>query len=174
MKIASKCVICGTPTKRGGKACSASCYAKDYRRNNLEKELLRKREQYWKYKKTNYEMVRRINQKATKKYKQKNRELIRIKDREYNLRTGQNTKYHRRVKFGGNWEKVMIRDKFSCTTCGITSKEKRLVIHHKDRTGQLPAHLINNSLDNLVALCQRCHLLEHRKELYKRRYSLIS
>jgi 5-methylcytosine-specific restriction endonuclease McrA len=161
----NKCVICSKPTV-GKKACSNSCYAKDYRNNNLEKEKARKRAQYWKYKKENYEMVRRINRKATKKYKAKNRELIRQKDKEYNLRTHQATIYHRRIKFGGKWDEVMKRDNYACTTCGVTKDEKRLVIHHKDRTGQLEPHLINNSLDNLVVLCQKCHLAEHRDELY--------
>jgi 5-methylcytosine-specific restriction endonuclease McrA len=58
-----------------------------------------------------------------------------------------------------NWrqiaEKVKDRAGWECEVCGAPHNPAAgycLTVHHKDRNKR------NNSLDNLVALCQRCHL----------------
>jgi 5-methylcytosine-specific restriction endonuclease McrA len=67
--------------------------------------------------------------------------------------------------YGGNRQIVLSRDGFKCTKCGGTD---RLVVHHKDRSGRGVKHH-NNDLANLVTLCRKCHVLEHRNELKQSR-----
>lgn len=51
------------------------------------------------------------------------------------------------------YEAIKIRDKNRCQTCG---KKELLIIHHKDRND------MNNNPDNLICLCNNCHLLLHK------------
>ena len=50
------------------------------------------------------------------------------------------------------FEKIFRRDKFICQICG----KKGTLIHHIDKNWQ------NNNFNNLVCLCNRCHLNLHR------------
>lgn len=73
------------------------------------------------------------------------------------------------ARYGDDWEAirylVYLRDKFTCQKCGITGKS--LDIHHK-----IPFLISrDNSLNNLITLCRKCHMEEERrirKELKKK------
>jgi len=63
-------------------------------------------------------------------------------------------------RFGGNRIKALERDNYSCQICGSTEK---ILVHHIDRTGRGSLNH-NNNLDNLITLCRRCHIKEHKKD----------
>lgn len=65
--------------------------------------------------------------------------------------------------FDGMREIILERDKHKCTVCNSTDK---LVVHHKDFNGRGNENP-NNSEDNLVTLCKRCHIAIHRAQLIK-------
>lgn len=49
-----------------------------------------------------------------------------------------------------------------CEHCGsINTPENKLEIHHKDESRRYGHKLMNNSPDNLLTLCRKCHLDEH-------------
>jgi 5-methylcytosine-specific restriction endonuclease McrA len=66
------------------------------------------------------------------------------------------------MRFGGLRQLVMERDKFSCHGCGMTQQEhidkwcKSLTIDHINGVGR-NALVPDNTLDNLITLCLRCH-----------------
>jgi len=47
----------------------------------------------------------------------------------------------------------------ACQWCGHDGSESRLGIHHRDRDKQ------NQDPENLLVLCHRCHMREHRDEI---------
>lgn len=51
-------------------------------------------------------------------------------------------------------DRIRVRDNFICQICGVPELEtyRRLDIHHKDYDKK------NNAEDNLISLCQSCHL----------------
>jgi formate-dependent nitrite reductase cytochrome c552 subunit len=60
-------------------------------------------------------------------------------------------------------ELIRERDGYTCQSCGKPSINKELAIHHKD------LNKYNNSLNNLVSLCNSCHARVHnkiKKEMY--------
>jgi len=62
--------------------------------------------------------------------------------------------------FNGQRELALSRDNFRCTRC---KQARRLIVHHIDGNGR-GSKRPNNKLSNLVTLCRRCHLIEHRHE----------
>jgi 5-methylcytosine-specific restriction endonuclease McrA len=68
--------------------------------------------------------------------------------------------YDSEVSYDEIREKVIQRDK-KCVVCGTT---KRLVVHHKDKTGSYYLKA-NNNLVNLEVLCHKCHAKLHSKEV---------
>ena len=66
-----------------------------------------------------------------------------------------------REHFGGNREAALARDGYRCVRC---FSEKKLTVHHKDRTGRGVDSGHNHDLSNLETLCRRCHIEEHRAE----------
>jgi hypothetical protein len=77
-------------------------------------------------------------------YKQRNPEKV----RESNLR------FKNKSRYGGNKYIVLERDGNKCTRCG-EQKITKLLIHHLDGSGQTDSP--NNSLENLVTICRKCH-----------------
>jgi 5-methylcytosine-specific restriction endonuclease McrA len=73
-------------------------------------------------------------------------------------------KFRDKTMFGGNRELALQRDGYKCTVCGGT---KQLGVHHKDRTGQTDNP--NHEMDNLISLCNKCHIHEHLGDLSKPR-----
>ena len=72
--------------------------------------------------------------------------------------------------YGGNRQKALIRDNFTCQLCGKNKNETRLQIHHIDGNGTrkngkiLKSSEQNNALENLMTVCCKCHAyIEQRK-----------
>ncbi len=95
-----------------------------------------------------------------------NRELKRQSDRNY-----KDKKF-----FGGNINKVLERDNWECRECGMSQEQHmilfnyRLVIHHLDGNGR-NKDVKNNSMENLITLCVRCHArvdIESKKAHFKK------
>lgn len=63
-------------------------------------------------------------------------------------------------------EQVRFRDKYKCQICGCSQLEnsKQLDVHHIDYDKQ------NNKLNNLVALCRKCHSKTNYRRLYWQKY----
>lgn len=59
-------------------------------------------------------------------------------------------------KYGGNRDAVIARDNSVCQIC----KKDGLPVHHIDGSGDTDSE--NNSMNNLVLLCKRCHADIHR------------
>ena len=58
----------------------------------------------------------------------------------------------------GNKRKALIRDNYTCQLCDKTKDEVNIAIHHIDGNGtSKPPKEQNNTLDNLVTLCSKCH-----------------
>jgi 5-methylcytosine-specific restriction protein A len=66
--------------------------------------------------------------------------------------------------YGREWRrirrKILQERGYKCEKCGRTAKDTNLTIHHKDRNPK------NNSNDNLIVVCPRCHFQEERKINY--------
>lgn len=69
--------------------------------------------------------------------------------------------------FDGKRQKVLERDKFCCVQCGDTAN---LTVHHKDGTSARKGMKANNKLSNLITLCRRCHINEHRSDLQDNKF----
>ena len=52
--------------------------------------------------------------------------------------------------------KILERDRWRCQSCGSM---QRLQVHHR----KFRSHLGADSEGNLITLCERCHLLAHRR-----------
>lgn len=66
--------------------------------------------------------------------------------------------------FGTGWKtirkEILKRDKFVCQICSGVATE----VHHKDGNGSTkPKKERNNKLDNLIAVCHRCNIMEDLK-----------
>lgn len=61
-------------------------------------------------------------------------------------------------------DEILKRFKNKCANC---DKKKKLVIHHLDNRGRkvIGKEKPNNSPENLIAICQGCHVLHHTKGL---------
>lgn len=70
-----------------------------------------------------------------------------------------------RLNFDGLRDQILKEDNYQCCVCGDDTL-KNLIVHHVDRNGR-NKKIKNNSRDNLVTLCRRCHIEIHRKELLK-------
>lgn len=67
-------------------------------------------------------------------------------------------------RFAGNRQKALERDGWKCQICGRNLLEKgvRFIVHHKDKKGFHKAgRNANSSLNNLVSLCNSCHIKLH-------------
>lgn len=77
----------------------------------------------------------------------------------------------RKEEYPEDWEeiarKVKERAGWRCELCGVPSGPGQiLTVHHLDRNKK------NNSEDNLIALCQRCHLRLHGLRITPKRLYL--
>ena len=108
-----------------------------------------------------------------KYYTEKKREAyFKYKAERYDYIRNINRKAKARQRFGIEDRELFIKEAGGvCTNCG---KDKTLIVHHIDGNGRR-SEVVNNSPDNLMILCQGCHVGHHRwgKPL-KRRYSPIS
>ena len=67
-------------------------------------------------------------------------------------------------RFGGNREAALIRDNYTCQSCGMTDKEHRarwgrsISVDHTDGLGRYkPTSKRNDAVENLITLCLKCH-----------------
>jgi hypothetical protein len=70
------------------------------------------------------------------------------------------------MRFGGNRKFVLERDHYKCVICGNVNG---INVHHKDESGN--SERPNNEPDNLITLCNACHIKMHnihRKRTRKR------
>jgi len=69
--------------------------------------------------------------------------------------------YREQKHYAGKRDEILERDGHMCTNCSAT---ELLVVHHKNGKGRSCTDP-DNSLDNLVTLCRKCHIAEHRNKL---------
>ena len=69
---------------------------------------------------------------------------------------------HDLKRFGGNRELALRRDGYKCVMCG---RIDGVNVHHKDDSGN--SENPNNDPDNLISLCDACHMKTHK--IHKRR-----
>lgn len=73
--------------------------------------------------------------------------------------------WRKKKKWGGNWWAALSRDGFTCQLCSNKifpsqwNRKTRLVVHHKDGTGE--EKVKNHNISNLMTLCSYCHRLFH-------------
>lgn len=80
--------------------------------------------------------------------------------------------YREKKWFDNRRDEVIQRDGGKCVKCGGV---KSISVHHKDGKGRGYQGKIDNSLDNLITLCNQCHQQTHRLEdakFNKREYLL--
>ena len=71
---------------------------------------------------------------------------------------------------GPDWkrlaEKVRKRQKYCCAECGIHQDEtgRKLDVNHIERYHNFTDHRKANRLNNLIALCHSCHMLQEQRE----------
>jgi len=82
------------------------------------------------------------------------------KDSTYSRHYASVMKFRDKNMFGGNRELALQRDGYKCTQCGGV---QQLSVHHKDRSGRTDNP--NHELDNLISLCNKCHIHEHLSDL---------
>lgn len=98
-----------------------------------------------------YSTNRDYRKSYTKKYREVHKELF--------------AKYKDEERFGGNKQAVFDRDINQCQLCGVkeSRNKKPLLIHHIDGSGD-HGEKTNNSMENLITLCNRCHQHTHRHQ----------
>jgi 5-methylcytosine-specific restriction endonuclease McrA len=73
---------------------------------------------------------------------------------------GKIVKFIRPDRFVEARVKALKRDSYTCQYCG--AKDKKLLVHHKDLSGDnYYYHTVNNELSNLITLCYKCHHKAH-------------
>jgi 5-methylcytosine-specific restriction endonuclease McrA len=145
-----KCIQCGKnvlqKSKRVKKFCNKRCAAKSLYWKNQERYNAYSKKFY--YKNPEYHIKRSV------KWQKKNPE----KAREQNNRATQ--KYKEKTRYG-NKRQVLMKKYGGCQKCG---SQNRLQVHHVDRVSYHNSPTPNNKLDNLMLLCQSCHLKGHWAE----------
>ena len=63
------------------------------------------------------------------------------------------SRYHNEKRYGGLRNAVLERDENKCQRCGTT--DGKIVVHHIDE------NTTNNTMENLITFCQRCHASLH-------------
>jgi 5-methylcytosine-specific restriction endonuclease McrA/DNA-directed RNA polymerase subunit RPC12/RpoP len=134
------CVICGKhiTSKEGFKYC-ADC------RKEYDKNFVKQNPTYYKtYRKQYYAKNKNEIDKKHKEWRTDNPEYFKDYDDDR--------------RFNGNRELVLKRDNYKCQKCDSINS---LHIHHIDLSGQ--SENPNNSLDNLIVLCNICHRKTHHE-----------
>lgn len=115
---------------------------------------------------------------SSKKWKADNKERCNTTRKAWVKNNPEKTQESRDLhRFGGNVQAVLERDNFECQDCGMTQEQhfiifgKRLDIHHKDGFGKnTPKEEKNNDIENLEALCHRCHTKVSNVERMEQRW----
>lgn len=129
-----KCIACGTtsvPHKNMG-YCEA-CYTKS--------------DHFKRIVKASFQRHKEARVKKMQEYLERYNNKPEVKERQ--------RKKNDEINFGGNREKALERDNYTCTNCGITQKEsyikykRDLYVEHKEGK--------SNELNNLITVCKVCH-----------------
>lgn len=56
---------------------------------------------------------------------------------------------------------ALERDNYSCVKCFLSCEEVNILVHHLDESRKNGYKNMNNSLDNLMTLCKKCHAIVH-------------
>lgn len=89
------------------------------------------------------------------------RDVEKIKRYQYEQRDKNN--------FGGNRENALIRDNYTCQSCGKTKEDgKKIIVHHIDGNGWAKDNM-NNELENMITLCVQCHMDIHVPSQYRKK-----
>lgn len=71
--------------------------------------------------------------------------------------------------FETNRIKALKRDNYTCQICGLKNKKKSLHVHHKEKArykkGHSPSSESDNSVENLITVCPKCHHQFHKREI---------
>lgn len=120
------------------------------------------------------EILKNKNKARYIKYSKNNEKVKEYQKRWNKNHTGRykykyNGKYNKKAlecmetkRFGGNREKVLLRDNFKCIICNLSNEEhkirfnRNLTIDHIDGNGRKSKNP-NNDLKNLRTLCLTCH-----------------
>ncbi len=105
-----------------------------------------------------YAKNKTTHRKKRLKYYYKNREKYLLNNKTLHRKTILD-----KCVFGGNREKAIIRDNYTCQACGYSKGKARLDVHHKDLKGlSVLREERNNLIENLLTLCHSCHMKYHR------------
>ena len=159
MKSIIICKQCKKEAELHAFGLCSECYHNDYGKKYPERVQLS--QQTW-YSKNRKEINRKRREyentperkKAKYEWWLKNKDRIKEKGRNWSIVADKR-------RYSGNRIKALERDRFKCRIC---KSEKKLHAHHLDRTGfqDIPTRLkSNNKLDNLITLCNKCHLKLH-------------
>jgi len=173
-----KCLYCGREREdmssiaKKRKYCSASCQLKwEYENGKRDKfengikarevSQLKMKENNWLNSKESRDKLKEIQQ--TEEYKLKER-LAHLGEKNgmfgkipWNYVDGKRNKYGNADR-GFNWKeikkKIKERDNFTCQDCGKKEDKEYLQVHHI-----IPYKIFqDNSEDNLITLCPKCHM----------------
>jgi hypothetical protein len=129
------CKDCGKKRKHMAKGLCNSCYLRRWR-----KRLSSKEREFW------------------RRYKQRwHKQDLKCNPLKYRRR--REARYH-----GGSRQKVLVRDRFTCTVCGKKQKPCDLIAHHKDMTGRYDGARLHGAAHE-ITVCRICHIAIHRRQM---------
>jgi len=156
-----KCKSCHQKAEHCAHGLCLKCYTKYYKKNYPERVKAARIKWYQKnptYKK-NYDQNNKEKHRQYQAMRKERAKLLGNSEYLENLR-----KHYKKMndsrRYDGNKPIVLLRDNNQCQICG--AKEK-LVIHHIDGNNfrDSSRRKIDNSLENLITLCSRCHRALH-------------
>lgn len=147
-KTCEVCLKGFKPTSGTQKRCGpcGRTYVRNYKKEHRIKNKQRYNELHRNWVKENKEIV--------VQYKKNWRENNKERDRELNLNLYYKHREKRKIEMISRSKARSMLKKTLCLKCGSIEK---LNIHHID------GNCLNNNKQNLIVLCRKCHLLEHKK-----------
>lgn len=105
-----------------------------------------------------------VGKENSKRYREKHSAVIKVRHRFLSMNYKERRIATRdNQRFGGNRSAALKRDEYKCVLCGSA---ELLQVHHKDEKGRnIPKEEQNHSLDNLITLCAKCHIIQHNPVL---------
>jgi hypothetical protein len=168
------CENCGKTTERNSnrQRLCPDCRPKIYRVRATICERRRRKELGDAYRAYNRQ-IKAKPENREKQHKRQHDRWLKLKSdpvimaKRHEKQIGYNDRALNKRDFGGNWYKVYDRDGGKCQVCNSPEK---LCVHHKDGKGTgFPRERKNNSMENLVLLCNSCHMKIHRPDYNMKR-----
>lgn len=170
MNNITQCKYCGKTFKkprRDSIFCSPNCRSKEYAKNNSEKIKIRRAKHYQEHKERERELCKR--------WYYNNRESEIEKNRQYRKENKELFDwYHNKDRFNGMRNFILERDNHSCLVCGDNGSNSKLTVHHidgKSYASGFKPNEANNSVDNLITLCNSCH---HKLHWWQRKNNKLT